>query len=509
MYVVSPEQMKTLEKKAVERFKIPVILLMENAAAAVAALCLKRLKKAGQNTAVVLAGKGNNGGDGFAVARFLHNKGIEVEIVLIADSKEIKGDALTNLEIARSMGIGIDTIEKAIEKISVNYLVIDAMIGTGLNAEIKEPLKGVIQAVNQLSDYCISIDIPSGVNGKTGKIMGTAVYADETVTLGLPKTGILLYPGAECTGKLHIADISIPQDIKVEGMPMYCLTKEEAASLLPLRPQRSNKGTFGRLFVVAGSRNMAGAAVLACKSGYRAGAGVVYACAPKKIEKILQTLLPEAVEIPLEEEDGKVCSYTFDDFEGELKKAKAVVMGCGLGQSAEVNEFAEKMLVNCTAPIVLDADGLNAVASNMNLFKMIKNTPVVTPHPGEMSRLTGKSIKEILDNPIDTALEFAQKYKAVTVLKDARTVIASPEGRVFINLTGNSAMAKGGSGDVLSGVIGAFLSQGLEAFHAAVLGVYVHGFAGDIGAKKKGEYGLLASELADYIPIALKKLQKL
>lgn len=509
MKVALPSEMKMLDKKAIEQFGIPSVVLMENAALVVANICLKKLKKLKINSVLIVAGKGNNAGDGFAVARILHNKGIYVEVVIVEPIEKIQLDALIQLKIIQNMNIAIHTIKNFSEKLKEFSFIIDALLGTGLVGEVREPICSIIDVINQGGKYIISIDIPSGISGETGKVLKTAIKANETVTFALPKLGLLLYPAVEYVGKLHIADISIPKKAVEEiNINQNMLVKKEALQLLPKRIPRSNKGTYGKLFVIAGSKNMTGAAVLACTSAYKTGVGLVYSCIPKKIMKIIQTLVPAAVEVPLEEEYGKVCGYAFDDLEEKLKKATAIVLGCGLGTGEEVTEFVIRVLENITCPIVLDADGLNAITKNMEVFDKMKITPIVTPHVGEMSRLIGKTTTEILDDIVSTAKEFAKEYHTITVLKDAHTVIASPEGQIFINITGNESMAKGGSGDVLSGIIGGLLAQGCKPFNAAVLGVYIHGLAGDIAAKKIGKYGLMPEELASTIPDAIQYLEK-
>lgn len=509
MKVAMPTEMRLLDKKAIEQFGIPSIVLMENAALWVAKVCLKKLKKTKEKSVLIVAGKGNNAGDGFAVARILYNKGIYVEVVVAEKMKSIQADALIQLKIIQNMGIPIYTSENLTERIKKFSFVIDALLGTGLTGEVREPIYSIINIINENANYVISVDIPSGISGDTGKVLNIAIKADETVTFVLPKLGLFLYPAVEYIGKLYIADISIPQKVIDEmNIKQNMLTRKEAIQFLPKRIARSNKGTYGKLFVIAGSKNMTGAAVLVCTSAYKTGTGLVYCCIPKKIMKVIQVLVPAAVEIALEEEYGKVCGYAFDDLEEKLQKATAVVLGCGLGTGEEVTEFVIRVLENVTCPIVLDADGLNAVTKNMEVFYKMKTIPIITPHPGEMSRLTGKTVNEILEDTISVAKEFAQKYHVITVLKDAQTIIASPDGEIFVNITGNEAMAKGGSGDVLSGIIGGLLAQGCKPFDAAVLGVYIHGLSGDIATKKFGKYGLLPDELANTIPKAIKKIEK-
>lgn len=503
--VAMAEEMREIDRIAINDFHIQGILLMEQAAMAVVRACLKQLEQDGTGKVLVLAGKGNNGGDAFAVARLLRNKGYQVTILFLGDISKVTGDALIMRNIVQSMGIPISCEwERARDFILDSTLVVDGVFGTGLKGKVKSPFSEVFDLVNAFGNYVISIDIPSGIHGNDGRVLGNAIKAHETVTFALPKRGHLLYPGREYTGQLHVEDISIPQQV-LENIDILCdtLTEIEAKEMLPQRKSRSNKGSYGRLFVIAGSENMVGAAAMACKGAYRCGAGVVYACSVKSAVKTLQVLIPSAVEVSLAEREGKLCCLSAQELLPQCKQAKAIVMGCGLGQGEEVAQFIHEIVLKTEVPLVLDADGLNGIANQKEILQQRKAPVIITPHPGEMSRLTGRSIQEILDNMVEVALDFSKEFGVITVLKDAATVIAHPNGKLAINTTGNSAMAKGGSGDVLSGVIGGLLSQGCEPWNAAVLGVYLHGRAGDLAVHNGGRYGLLADELADYIPLAM------
>ena len=309
---------------------------------------------------------------------------------------------------------------------------------------------------------------------------------------------------------MTIADIGIPQEnVELAGIQYNVLTQEEAWQWLPVRKERSNKGDFGKLHVIAASENMVGAGVLCCKAAYKIGCGLVYACMPKKCCDVIHLLVPEAVAMPLRDMDGKVYEDSIEDIRAELENAKAIVIGPGMGQSEGVSSFIENLLLAAEGRVLIDADGLNAIAKNRKILKKVKHMPIITPHPGEMSRLTGLSVNEILADTIGTALKFAKEYNAIVVLKDARTIIAEPSGEVYINTTGNSAMAKGGAGDVLSGIIGGLVAQGMDSFKAAVLGVYIHGCCGDLAAEAMGHYGVLAGELANYVAFSMKKLEQL
>lgn len=509
MKAANAEKIRNSDRITIEKYGLPGIVLMENASSGAARVCLKELKDIKEPRVLVIAGKGNNGGDGYAAARLLKNKGVEAEIVVLGELEQIQGDAKINLDVAKKIGIPVtNDITDIEEKIKSADLVIDAIFGTGFKGKARSPQAEVIELINRFAKKVVSIDIPSGVNADNGHTEGSCVKADVTVTFALPKLGCLLYPGAENTGRLEVIDISIPAQVIDElDIKTNYLTFEEAKQMLPKRRPRSNKGTYGKLLVLAGSEKMSGAAYFAGKSAYKAGAGLVYIGTVFHRRKVIQTLIPEAITIAMDDFEGCVYNESFEAIEDILDSMTAVVLGPGLGSGKNVRYFVENVLNKAKVPIVLDADGLNAICENTEVLKNTEKTAVITPHPGEMSRLTGLSIKEILDNPLDTALNFAKEYNTVTVLKDARTIIASPDGRAYINLTGNNAMSKGGSGDVLSGIIGAMLSQGLKSFEAAVLGVYIHGLAGDKAAADMGHYGVLASDLMDYTGKVLKDME--
>lgn len=509
MKLVTGEQMRTIDKYAIEKIGIPSIVLMENAARKVAEVCIRVLKDKVKPKAMIFAGKGNNGGDGFAVARLLYNEGIQVEVILIGNSEDIKGDAKVNYDIIKNLGINVNGVYSLIDKrLESVDIIIDAIYGTGLKGNIRQPAKDLIDTINNSGKYIVSVDIPSGISADTGEVLGCGIKANETVTFCMAKIGIIVYPGANYSGKISVVDISIPQSVINDMDIKYnTLTQSETNKMLPIRKNWSNKGSYGNLFVLGGSHEMTGAAGLVCKAGYRCGAGVVTCCTVESAVNVVQKLVAEAVEVSLKSINGKVCEESYFQIVEKLKKASSIVIGPGLGTGKNVYQFVSKTVENANVPVVIDADGLNVLSENLEPLNRMTTTAIVTPHPKEMSRLTGLSVESILSDTIGTAVLFSQKYNVITVLKDARTVIANADGRVYINMTGNNAMAKGGSGDVLSGVIGALLAQGMDGYDASVLGVYVHGLAGEIAAEDIGSYGLMAREIADYVPIALKKIQ--
>lgn len=510
MQICSAEQMRDFDRRAIENFNISGIVLMENAAQKVAFEAFKMIKEIENPKVFIFAGKGNNGGDGFAAARILKNMGVNVFVFLTGNEADLKGDAKINFNIIKKMKINIESASDLNFKNEILCdLIIDAIFGTGLKREITGDLCDLIENINNCGKEILSIDIPSGIDSDTGNVMGKAICADITVTFVCPKLGLILYPGAEYAGKVMTKDISVPKEILEEmEIKSNVLDIKAAKELIPKRKKRSNKGTFGKIMVVAGSKNMTGACFLACKGAYNSGAGIVYSCIAESGIDITRTLIPEAVQVPLTEKDGMVCLESYFDIEKMLHKATAAIIGPGLGISSDVSKFMEKILCSINVPIVIDADALNAAAKNINILKEIKAPFIITPHLGEMSRLTGKSVDCISKNMIETAVKFSEEFGCVTVLKDSRTIISSPDGKYFINTTGNSSMAKGGSGDVLSGIIGGLLAQGSEVFDAAVLGTFLHGLAGEFASKKLSMYSVLAGNIADNIFEAVNYILK-
>ncbi len=509
MKAVTAEQMKKIDIATSEQIGIPSIVLMENAAREVCDVCLRELEGIEEPKVVIFAGKGNNGGDGFALARQLHDRGVDCKIVFLFDTSKFSQDAEINYNIAIKCGVPvISGFTEAVIETGRADIVVDAVFGTGISRKIEGMYAEVIEMINTYAKKVISIDIPSGVNSDDGRIMGTAVEADITVTFALPKIGLLLYPGASCCGDIKIANISIqPSTIDEMNIKTAFLDKKDVYNIIPKRQKRTNKGDYGRLFVIAGSKDMTGALALCCKGAFRSGAGLVYACTVRSGISVVQQLVPEAVVTPLSEYEGMVRYECYDEIKDKIQRASAIAVGPGLGMSDDVSEFVKKLIYEADTTLVIDADGLNAIADDPSILLGLKHTPVITPHPGEMSRLTGLSVREILEDTVNVARDFAVKYNCVTVLKDARSVIAAPDGRVVINITGNPSMSTGGSGDVLTGVISSFIAQGIEPFFAAAVGAYIHGLSGDISKEKLGTYGVMAWDIAENVAEAIKRFR--
>ena len=510
MRAATAEQMREIDRLTSEEIGIPSIVLMENAARAVADVCEKELRDTKNPKVLIFAGKGNNGGDGFALARILNDRNIECKLAFLFENSKFSEDARINYKAAINSGLYIitDITEAVIETMRAD-IVVDAVFGTGISREITGIYADVINVINTYSKKVISVDIPSGVNSDNGQIMGCAVNADITVTFALPKIGMLLYPGGEHCGRIEIANISIQQST-IDSMDIKTgfLDKNDILKILPERAKRTNKGSYGRLYIIAGSKDMTGAVALCCKGAFRAGAGLVYACTVQSGIHVVQQLVPEAVVMPLSEYEGKVRYECYEEnIEPKIGNASAIAVGPGLGMSEEVTEFVNKLITEVDKTVIIDADGLNAISKNPSVLLSLKHVPVITPHPGEMSRLTGLKISEILHDTVSVARNFAMQYNSIVVLKDARTVVASPDGRVIINVTGNPSMATGGSGDVLTGVISSLIAQGLAPFDAAAVGVYLHGLSGDICRDKLGSYGVMAGDIAENIAEAVKRFR--
>ncbi|MBQ9519409.1 MAG: NAD(P)H-hydrate dehydratase [Firmicutes bacterium] len=509
MKLLTNKQMHDIEYDAIEKKGVPSILLMEHAAMAVTAEILKEKPK----NVLIFAGRGNNGGDGLAVARqLLCHKDINTAVVFIGEPTEATKDCKTNLDALSAGSANIIYIQKKADLEGLERIVyaadvvIDAIVGTGLHTKLRELTEIIVTLINEKANYIISVDCPSGVNTNTGEDYGKAVYADKTVTFHLPKIGLMLYPAFEHIGELVVGSISIPVDNSYEIGSYYMLTDSEAAELLPKRTARSNKGTYGKAMIFAGCDLMAGAALIACTSAYRIGAGLVRACVNPYVATVIHNGLPEAVTTILPDKDGKLYGGSFKPIADEINSADVIAAGCGLGNTKEVYDLVSKLIDNVEVPLILDADALNVLEDKTEILKNLKAPCIITPHLKEMARLTGLDTNYISEELIAVAGSFSKEYNVITVLKDAHTIIATPAGDIYVNITGSPAMSKGGSGDCLTGAIAGLISQGLTPENAAVLGCYICGKAGELAAEEMSQYGVLATDTAKYIPKAIKNL---
>ena len=498
-YLVTGKEMKVLDQNTSGHFHVPQEVLMEQAAMAFARqlLCVVKYGAVnGQETlasdesrigrVLVVCGIGNNGGDGIAVARLLNQMGIESFVYYVQESDGKRGSELYELQKKIYATYGYPVAESLDGTYDV---IVDAIFGIGLSRPVTGYIAEIINKLNQMEGLKAALDIPSGISAEDGEVLGSAFDADITITFSFAKAGQYLWPGANYCGKTYIVDIGITEESWLDKKPRLAYLEELDLESLPAREEDSHKGSYGKLLVIAGCNQMAGAAVLAAKAAYRMGTGLVKVVTAEENRSILLTLMPEAlVSVYGKNIDKKKLIE-------ELKWADAVVLGPGIGTSAVAEELLSTVLMNITVPLVLDADALNLLAKEPERLLRPHMDIVVTPHLGEMSRLTKDAVSYIKTKLIDAAREFAQTYDVICVLKDAHTITAVPYGMTYLNLSGNNGLATGGSGDVLSGIIGALLAQGLKADMAAPLGVYIHGRAADEEVKNTGCRGMMAQDI--------------
>jgi len=513
MRLVTSEQMRQLDARTIA-LGTPGLELMERAGMGVVERILARQAAAVRRGVLVVAGAGNNGGDGFVIARGLAQHGYRVAVALLADPEKIGGDAQTNLERWRRRRGKLLTLADRPEDLGAAIdgagVVVDCLLGTGLRREVRGPLGVAIEAINRGRDVAdvgrravvVAVDLPSGLDGDRGEPLGCAVRADLTVTLGAVKLGLVLPAARAWVGDLELVDIGIGEQAFAEIEPVAEAGDADASrALLPKREATSHKGTHGHLLVVAGSVGKSGAAILAGRAALRSGAGLVTVACPEAVRPLVAGALPELMT------DG-TGTFSSAEWHARLEGRKAVVVGPGLGTELAATRLVRWLVQRSEQPLVVDADGLNALAGSLEVLSRARGGVVLTPHPGEMARLVGATVGEVQGDRVAQATSLAKRCGAVVVLKGSGTVIAAPDGRLRINTSGGPILGTGGTGDVLSGLIGALLAQGLAPFEAACLGVYLHGLAGDRLARRLGDAGLLASELADEIPLARRELQE-
>ena len=508
MLLCNAAQVKEMDRRAVEEAGIESTFLMSNAAAHIAAAATENLPVDG--CVAVFCGTGNNGGDGIGAAAHLVEKGISVRVFLIGAESDLTADSASMLVRLRAGGGDIEnyaTSNETVEFVSNCDVIIDAMIGIGLKSNLRGAVLEATELINASDAYVISADIPTGVDADTGAIMGDAVSADRTVTFVLGKAGHFIEPGCIKRGELLICDIGIPSYI-VDGSvaeKVHAVMPEDIN--LPIRRRDSHKGDHGRCFIVAGSVGYTGAPSLCARAASRMGAGLVYLGVPNKIYDIMAAKLEEEMPFPLPSDDaGRIAIGAASEISYMARECDVSLIGPGLGRSPEITEMLCSFIRTVEKPVVLDADGLNGISDNIDILKQAVGTIVLTPHPGEFARL-GRNLSG--KDRLSEACNFACEYNCVLVLKGHRTIAAFPDGTAFINTTGGPAMAKGGSGDVLAGMIAALIGQKFPIKTAVVSAVYIHGLAGDICADEFGEYSPIASDLINMIPKAVKMVMKL
>ncbi len=514
-YLVTANEMRAFDSLSINSVGIPGVVLMENAGRSTFNAVQKHFSSRLEGSKVsVIAGPGNNGGDGFVIARYLINQGAKVKTYLLAPKAKSKGDALINLNVLLAMHGDIeelqslDSITQAGHKWRESELIIDAILGTGLQSDVRSPFREAISILNECTGFKVAVDIPSGLDSDTGQIKGCAVKSDLTVTYGFRKLGMALYPGRQLCGTIEVIDISIPRSIVEANSPQARLVNNPGLGAYFRKRQDAvaHKGSFGHILVVGGSPGKTGAAVMAARSASRIGAGLVTVAVPKTLNEVLENKLTEEMTAPIAcDDDGNWNEHSCGQIIDLTRDKNCIVLGPGLSTSRFAQRIVETILVETSCPLVVDADGLNCLAKNIGIPVNNSDRLFLTPHPGEMSRLVGRPTVDVQGNRLETAKAFALEKKLWLVLKGAATIICSPQGRVFVNGSGSPWMASGGQGDALSGMLGGLLAQGLEPENAVALAVFMHGAIADAIIREQGLRPVLAMDLIERIPDYLAK----
>ncbi len=515
MKILNASQMREIDRLTIEEVGIPGPVLMENAGREIFREIERRFPHLHEEKIVIVAGKGNNGGDGLVVARHLANHGAKPLVLLLATEDEVKGDAALNLSIARAAGLDVREVKSGEDwrrrkgPLAEATVIVDAIFGTGLLRPAEGLQARAIEDINASRGFKVAVDIPSGLSSDSFELIGPAVQADLTVTLGAPKIAHVLPPAEGLVGELVVADIGLPRRLLED--PALKLEVPGRRALQPVFERRKNdthKGTYGHVLVISGSFGKTGAAVMAGKAALRTGAGLVTVATPASCLPIIARSMAELMTEPLPETPEKTIAAPAADRAAALARGKeAVLVGPGLSTHASTGEFLYNLLPKLSGPAVIDADALNLLGLRPEMLARLPRPAVLTPHPGEFARLTGLSTAEVLKRRLELAPAFAAKHNVYLVLKGYRTLVAAPDGRLFINPTGNPGMATGGSGDVLSGILASLLAQVKDPFLSALAGVYVHGLSGDLAAEALSEKALVAGDIIRYLPKAWKCLE--
>jgi len=515
--VVTAEEMHAVDKYTIETLSIIGRVLMENAGRAVFAAMRERWAPLAGKRAVVLCGKGNNGGDGFVVARYLQEAGVGCDTCLVGTASDLRGDAAANHLVFTRLGYSVREIQnlEALPDLRHADFIVEALLGTGVRGPLQGLMAQIVTRINESGRPVVAIDLPTGMNADTGEVAGPCVRANLTVTIGCCKQGLLFTPGREYAGEVVAAEIGFPEIAfrqvvaeKSARLATFLLTREVLSNWIPRRPANAFKNRVGQILVIAGSRGFGGAARLTAVSTLRAGAGLVVLAAPESLLPQLEAATAEVIKLPLPEENGIISAAAIEPLQARTQWAEVIAIGPGLGLAEGAQRIVKHVLAEFAGTIVLDADALSNLIGQQEAIRRAAGKLILTPHPGELSRLTGANKAAIASNPVAVARQTAEELGQVLVLKGAPTVVASPTGEVFINSTGNAGMATGGSGDVLTGIIAGLAGQGLDPLRAALLGVYLHGMAGDLARDKLGEWSMLAGDIMENLYLALQHLSK-
>lgn len=505
--VLTAAEMRALDSRAIRDLGIPGPRLMENAGSGAAALIARRLRPIRGKAVVVVCGKGNNGGDGFVVARRLRAQGAAVRVFLVGHREEVKGDAARALlrwrgRLEELAGDDLGPLRGALGRA---HVVVDALLGTGLAGPAHGLVARAIETVNEAGRPVIALDLPSGLGSDLGTLLGSTIKAARTLTFAGLKRSLLLYPGAAHAGQVEVVDIGIPRAEVERGISTFRLEAADIRAHFPPREPDAHKGRFGHLLIVAGSLGKSGAAALAGWAALRSGAGLCTIAAPASQQPIVAAHGAEYMTEALPETAARSLSLEAKDRILELAhRMDAVALGPGLSLDPETQGLARALVLEVPRPMVVDADALTALAGHLDLLARAAGPRALTPHPGEMGRMVGGGGAEVQADRLQTVRAFCRRHRVALALKGAGTAVGGPDGHVFVNPTGNPGMAKGGSGDVLTGMVGAFLARGIDAVAALQAGCYLHGLAGDLAALERGEEGIIASDLVEKIPLALQ-----
>ncbi len=506
MYLLSVKQMQEMDRQTIQELGVPGVVLMENAGAGCVRHIIDTYGNLADKTVVVVCGSGNNGGDGFVIARHLINRSIRVKIFLLSSPNKYKGDAAINYRILENMGVKfIELQNHNLKAFNMDLahagLVVDAILGTGLNSDVRGIYQTVIERINQSRCPIMAVDIPSGLHGDKGEPMGLAIKANSTVTFAFPKQGHFLYPGPDYTGTLQVIDISIPSQLAGSmGVKGQVLTEKRIRQIFKPRPQNSHKGTYGHLLVLAGSAGKTGAAVMAATSALKTGCGLVTVLTSERARELIgSTRMEIMTEILVKSEEEPVEEFHFQKLLELTRGKQAILIGPGMIKNPGMEKLLKRLVKEVDLPMVIDADGLNLLAEDPHCLKKSPAARIVTPHPGEMSRLTGKAVRYIQNHRLEISQNFAADYDVVTILKGAHSIIAEPDGQFSINTSGNPGMATAGMGDVHAGILGSLLAQGVQPGPAAWSATYIHGRAADLAAEKTGLASLMAADVIEQI----------
>ncbi len=515
MKVVTADEMRSIDRRTIDECGVSSAALMERAGLAVAERIRGLFER---RKVIVISGGGNNGGDGIVAARNLFNWGWNVKVLLLSRENKLSPDCLLQYRTAKKIKVPMEFRTGISGADLHSALVVDAIFGTGINKEVKPPVSDIISFLNRSEAAVLSVDIPSGISADNGRVIGEAVRADYTVTFGLPKIGHLLHPGAEYTGKLFIEEIGFPKVLlNSESLHIQTVEKDDAALLVPARPADSHKGDYGHVLVIAGSRGRTGAAIMTAKACLRSGAGLVTIGVPETLAGVFQSRAAEEMVLPLPDKGDGSLSF---EAAGEIlrfvsERADVLAIGPGIGISADTTRIMRELITNSAAPMVIDADGINSIKGDGGILRKAKSPAILTPHAGEMARLLKPDSADesaeraaIERERVSLSVSFSEKNGVYLVLKGAPTLIAEPGGKLFINTTGNPGMATAGSGDVLTGIVAAFLGQQSNPLDACVLGTYLHGLAGDMAASEKGMHSMIATDIIEHLPGSFAALKR-